>query len=77
MGMDKHSSNRGTQADEVEGLRRRHQELERRLSELERHLSLTPNEQVERARLKKEKLWVKDRMLVLGAAGEAAGRATG
>jgi hypothetical protein len=52
---------------EVETLRQRHAELESRLSVLDKHLSLTPDEQVERARIKKEKLWVKDRMLALGA----------
>jgi hypothetical protein len=51
---------------EVETLRRRHAELESRLTVLDKHLALTPNEQVERARIKKEKLWVKDRMMALG-----------
>lgn len=53
--------------DELEGLRMRHQELEQRLQALERHLALTSDEQTERARLKKEKLWVKDRITVLRA----------
>ena len=52
--------------DEVETLRRRHAELESRLTLLDKHLALTPSEQVERARIKKEKLWVKDRMMALG-----------
>lgn len=39
-----------------------HRELEARLAELERHLSLTPEEQLERARLKKLKLVTKDRI---------------
>jgi hypothetical protein len=52
-------------SEDTDGLERRHEELERRLAVLDRHLSLTPDEQVERARLKKEKLWVKDRLLVL------------
>jgi len=52
---------------EVETLRRRHAELEGRLSVLDKHLALTPAEQVERVRIKKEKLWVKDRMAALGA----------
>jgi hypothetical protein len=52
--------------DEVETLRKRHAELESRLTVLDKHLSLTPDEQVERARIKKEKLWVKDRMMALG-----------
>lgn len=51
--------------DELDGLRQRHHDLEKRLAFLERHPSLTPAEQQERARLKKEKLWVKDRMQVL------------
>ena len=37
-------------------LKERHDELEKRLAELERHLSLTRDEQLERSRLKKEKL---------------------
>jgi hypothetical protein len=52
---------------EVETLRKRHAELESRLSILDKHLALTPAEQVERVRIKKEKLWVKDRMAALGA----------
>ena len=47
---------------EARGLEQRHEELERRLAELDRHLSLTPDEQVERSRLKKQKLLVKDRL---------------
>jgi uncharacterized protein YdcH (DUF465 family) len=50
-----------------ERLKERHDELERRLAELERHLSLTPDEQVERSRLKKEKLRTKDELSRLGA----------
>jgi hypothetical protein len=37
------------------------------LAELDRHLSLTPEEQVERAQLKKEKLRTKDRLVALAA----------
>ena len=48
-------------------LRERHDELERRLAELERHLSLTPDEQIERSQLKKEKLRTKDELSRLGA----------
>jgi uncharacterized protein YdcH (DUF465 family) len=48
-------------------LKERHGELERRLAELERHLSLTPEEQIERSRLKKEKLRTKDELQRLGA----------
>jgi uncharacterized protein YdcH (DUF465 family) len=55
----------GSAAVEIVRLKEKHGEIERRLTELERHLSLTPDEQMERARLKKEKLRMKDRMLVL------------
>jgi hypothetical protein len=48
-------------------LRERHGEIERRLAEPERHLSLTSDEQIERARLKKEKLRAKDRIALLTA----------
>jgi uncharacterized protein YdcH (DUF465 family) len=48
-------------------LKERHGELERRLAQLERHLSLTPDEQIERSRLKKEKLRTKDELQRLGA----------
>ena len=53
---------------EMAKLRARHDEIEKRLSELERHLSLTPDEQVERSQLKKEKLRAKDRLTQLSAA---------
>ena len=55
------------EGEKTERLKQRHDELERRLAELERHLSLTPAEQVERSRLKKEKLWTKDELQRLGA----------
>jgi hypothetical protein len=54
--------------EDVDGLQRRHQELERQLAVLDRHLALSAAEQAERARLKKEKLAVKDRLLLLQAA---------
>ena len=57
---------------ELVELRERHSELERRLSELDRHLSLTPDEQLERARLKKEKLRTKDRIVLLAAESATA-----
>ena len=50
---------------EMTRLRDRHSEIEKRLSELGRHISLTPDEQLERAQLKKEKLRSKDRLLIL------------
>jgi uncharacterized protein YdcH (DUF465 family) len=56
-----------TADQERAGLEQRHEELERRLADLDRHLSLTTDEQVERVRLKKEKLRVKDRLQQLGA----------
>ena len=57
----------GSAAVQMVRLKQRHGELERRLAELERHLSLTPDEQVERSRLKKEKLRTKDELQRLGA----------
>jgi uncharacterized protein YdcH (DUF465 family) len=54
-------------AVEMVRLRERHDELERRLAELERHLSLTPDEQMERSQIKKEKLRTKDELTRLGA----------
>jgi uncharacterized protein YdcH (DUF465 family) len=56
------------QASELDGLKQRHQDLEKRLAALDRHLSLTSAEQAERVRLKKEKLQVKDRIVLLSAA---------
>ena len=49
----------------LEELRSEHARLELRLAELERHLSLSPEEQRERAELKKAKLQLKDTMLHL------------
>jgi uncharacterized protein YdcH (DUF465 family) len=49
----------------LEELRSEHHQLEIRLAELERHLSLSPDEQRERAELKKAKLQLKDTMLHL------------
>ena len=57
---------------EAERLRARHDEIEKRLSELERHLSLTPDEQIERSQLKKEKLRAKDRLVQLTAVARRA-----
>lgn len=53
--------------EDIESLKRRHQELEAELVAIEAHVSLTPAEQVARARLKKEKLAIKDRMLMITA----------
>jgi hypothetical protein len=44
----------------LEQLRAEHKELESRLAEIDSHLSLTAEEQVERARIKKLKLAKKD-----------------
>ncbi len=49
----------------LEQLRSEHARLEMRLAELERHLSLSPEEQRERAEIKKAKLQLKDTMLHL------------
>jgi uncharacterized protein YdcH (DUF465 family) len=57
----------GVTGTEAAGLRARHDEIEKRLTELERHLSLTPDEQIERSQLKKEKLRAKDRLAQLTA----------
>ena len=46
-------------------LRDEHARLEQRLRELDRHLSLSPEEQTERAVLKKTKLLLKDDILHL------------
>ena len=72
--MDKGAASAVPLSEDADGLERRHQELERRLAALDRHLSLTPDEQVERARLKKEKLWVKDRLLLLSERRSASAR---
>ena len=65
--MEKIRVDPGAAAVQVVRLQERHGELERRLAELERHLSLTPDEQVERSRLKKEKLRTKDELQRLSA----------
>jgi uncharacterized protein YdcH (DUF465 family) len=44
-------------------LKAEHARLELRLRELDKHISLTPDEQVERANLKKAKLQLKDDIL--------------
>jgi uncharacterized protein YdcH (DUF465 family) len=49
----------------IEELRSEHARLEMRLAELERHLSLSPDEQRERAEIKKAKLQLKDTLLHL------------
>ena len=44
----------------LERLKAEHAQLEQKLRDLERHLSLSPEEQLERARIKKAKLKLKD-----------------
>lgn len=46
----------------IEELTREHRRLDERVRELERRVSLTPAEQLECSRLKKEKLLAKDRI---------------
>jgi len=60
--VDGQTGDEGDAGTEAAGLRARHDEIEKRLTELERHLSLTPDEQIERSQLKKEKLRAKDRL---------------
>ena len=50
---------------EIDALKQRHRELEEALALIEAHLSLTTKEQAERAKLKKEKLAIKDRIQIL------------
>jgi uncharacterized protein YdcH (DUF465 family) len=49
----------------IETLRAEHRRLDARLRELEQHLSLSSDEQRERAELKKAKLQLKDELHVL------------
>ncbi len=49
-------------------LQAEHRAIEQRLAELDRHLTLTADEQLERARLKKLKLAAKDQMARLSQA---------
>jgi uncharacterized protein YdcH (DUF465 family) len=51
----------------LDRLREDHRQADARLQELARHLSLSPEEQVEMARLKKQKLHLKDEIRVLSA----------
>ena len=52
-------------AARISALKAEHKRLEARLRELEQHLSLSPEEQRERAELKKAKLQLKDELLAL------------
>jgi uncharacterized protein YdcH (DUF465 family) len=49
-------------SETLEQLQQEHHALEMRLAELDRHLTLTSEEQAERARLKKLKLAMKDKI---------------
>ena len=53
----------------LEQLQEQHRQAEQRLRELDRHVWLSPEEQMELARLKKEKLQLKDRMRNLMSQG--------
>jgi uncharacterized protein YdcH (DUF465 family) len=50
---------------EIDTLKQRHKELDEELTSIDSHLSLTTREQAERAKLKKEKLAIKDRIQIL------------
>ena len=54
---------------EIDTLKQRHKELEEALCSIDSHLSLTTREQSERAKLKNEKLAIKDRIQMLLAKG--------
>ena len=57
--------------DEYRTLKDQHQDCEARLSELERKGFLRPDEQVERTKLKKRKLLLRDRMEEIRRSGAA------
>jgi len=64
-------------AAEIAALRARHTDIEARLAELGRHPSMTGAEQLECARLKKEKLAGKDRLAALISGRSAATQVSG
>jgi hypothetical protein len=51
--------------NDIDTLRLRHKELEEALAVIDAHVSLTSKEQADRAKLKKEKLAIKDRIQAL------------
>ena len=53
----------------LEQLQDLHRQADERLRELDRHVWLSPDEQMELARLKKQKLQLKDRMRALVVRG--------
>jgi hypothetical protein len=52
-------------AEDLEALRKQHRDLEAKLEVMDRQLFLTAKEEAERARLKKQKLAIKDRIYLL------------
>jgi hypothetical protein len=56
----------------LEALRKQHRDLEAKLEVMDRQLYLTAKEEAERARLKKEKLAIKDRIHLLLSRASAA-----
>lgn len=58
--MELQASDVGLQS--LEQLQELHRQADQRLRELDRHIWLSPDEQIELARLKKQKLHLKDRM---------------
>jgi uncharacterized protein YdcH (DUF465 family) len=65
---DASAGSSNARSDETAKLTALHHDLEQRLDELDRHLALSTEEQLERTRLKKEKLRVKDRLQLLARA---------
>ena len=51
--------------EDLEALRKQHRDLEAKLEIMDRQLYLTAKEEAERARLKKQKLAIKDRIHLL------------
>lgn len=49
----------------LDDLVRQHRSLDAQLEEMSRRLTLSPMEQLEAARMKKRKLWLKDRIAAL------------
>jgi uncharacterized protein YdcH (DUF465 family) len=58
--MSKHHARSISPDRQVSRLQKKHAELAERVEDLDSRLSLTPSEEMELQRLKKEKLWTKD-----------------
>ena len=58
--MSKHHARTIPPERQVSRLEKKHAELAERVEDLDGRLSLTPSEEMELHRLKKEKLWTKD-----------------